>query len=299
MLKKIIKVSRLDQNINSFDQWDQFVSTISPLFNKNDPIILDFSQCGFIGPEGVALIAGLKFYRDEKGFITELDSSSVSSSVNVVLERSGLLGLFIASTGWQPSQKDSTLPIFCFKSKDKDSALEYIENQILSRKEAPHMTERLKKDIRVSFFEIFNNIFNHSESPIGGVVCGQVFPTDHTIKIVFYDAGMGVAKKVLAHKSDLKKDVEAIEWALEMGNSTLGETSGQPRGLGLFLIREFIKVNLGVFRISANLGALMENDGKRSQGVLSLPLHGTIIDITIKTQEHLVYGYNDEFSTLR
>jgi len=300
MNKKIIKVPRLDQNIDSFDQWDRFISIVSPLFDKSIPIILDFSECGFIGPEGTALIAGLKIFRNDRGYITELDVTSVLSSVKVVLERSGLMGLFFPSeSGWQPSHKDSTLPIFCLKSKDKDSAIEYIENQILIRKEVPHMTERLKKDIRVSFFEIFNNIFNHSESPIGGVVCGQVFPTDHTVKIVFYDTGIGVANKVLNHKTDLKSDVEAIEWALERGNSTLGETIGQPRGLGLYLIQEFIKINTGIFRISANSGALMEKDGKRSKGMLSLPLHGTIIDITIKTQEHLIYGYKDEFSYLR
>jgi anti-sigma regulatory factor (Ser/Thr protein kinase) len=212
------------------------LKVLNSAFQEYQPIKLSFCNCKFISSVGVALLAGLKYVRDTKELLTDVDFQSIDPNVEKVLSRAGFLGLFGLDTD-VPS--GNTLPLLRQTTLDKDGILVYIDSEIL-RRDMPKMSDDLHKEIRSSFFEIFSNVFCHSKSPIGGLVCGQVYPKKREIQIVFYDAGIGIARCICNHESSIKKDWDAIEWAVKRGTSTLSSRD-HSRGLGLFLLQQFAK----------------------------------------------------------
>ena len=78
------------------------------------------------------------------------------------------------------------------------------------------------------------------------------------------------------------------------GNSTLSAKSDKPQGLGLFLLREFLRANKGVLRIYANRGLVRASHRGEDRIPLSSPVRGTLIDLRIRAAEGVVYQFLDE-----
>jgi anti-sigma regulatory factor (Ser/Thr protein kinase) len=286
-----IQVPQINEYSSNIKGWNNFLHTINPAFRTNKQICFNFKKCGFISTEGIALLAGVKFLRDVQGYQTIIDEDTIRKMVKIVLDRWGFLGLFGSEQpNWKRAPEDNitTLSIYRQQNLDINGIVSYIDAKILSRTEMPDMSELLRKEIRKAFFEIFSNIFNHSNSPIGGIVCGQIFPHDKKIQIVFYDAGIGIAQNVRNSQPSITLDEEAIEWALRRGTSTLS-SENVSRGLGLYLIQMFLKANGGEFRIYANKGAVMEFNGQREIKKLPYPIKGTLIDMRIIIRDDIKY----------
>ncbi len=78
------------------------------------------------------------------------------------------------------------------------------------------------------------------------------------------------------------------------GNSTLSAKSDKPQGLGLFLLREFLRANRGVLRIYANRGLVRASHRGENRRPLSSPVRGTPIDLRIRAAGGVVYRFLDE-----
>jgi hypothetical protein len=77
----------------------------------------------------------------------------------------------------------------------------------------------------------------------------------------------------------LSKDCDLIEWSLQKGNSTLNKPNS---GLGLFFLREFIKINRGNFQIISNKGFFGHiNSPTEEKVTLNNFIEGTLINIRI------------------
>jgi len=260
---------------------------LSPFFQEQEEIILDFRNCHFISAEGIALIAGMKLIRDERGFITSINMDTIDAPVKLILGKSKFLELF----GFKEEMyTGNTLPLYSQRRLCKEDVFNYIDSEILNRAEMPEMSNSLRKEIRRAFFEIFGNIFYHSESPIGGLVCGQVYPNSKEIQIVFYDGGIGIGKRVRKFEQSISSDIAAIEWALKRGTST-SSNLGESRGLGLYLLCQFLRVNEGELYIYANKGAIIERGGVRTPSILPSNLIGTLIDMRIKVRNDVKYTF--------
>ncbi|MDP8233557.1 MAG: hypothetical protein P9M06_01980 [Candidatus Saelkia tenebricola] len=293
-----VHIPQIDENITTLNPCSELVRILNLVYEIAEDVYFDFGRCGFITPDGIILLAGSKMIRDQKGYKTKIIFSSINSDVNWVLRRWGFLDLFPAEeVGRRYINSGNSIPLHGQSMFNKSCILEYIDDQILNRAEMPKMSEILRKEIRKSFFEIFNNIFFHSDSPIGGLACGQIFPRGEIIQIVFYDAGIGIANKVREQNKEILVDKEAIEWSLQRGTSTLGSESIS-RGLGLFLLRKFLCANKGTLRIYANRGLFFEKGDERYFIDVDCPLKGTIIDIRIKIKEDVEYVLASEYESL-
>ena len=288
MLIKVPQINKWSRRIG--------VERISEVLNRAlaeaGPVIFDFTDCHFISAEGVALLAGVKLMRDSRGLSTNIDVDSINYSIKRLLAKSQLLVLF----GYQPDllRAGNTFPIYRGNDFSKNSItdmLEYIDREILRRSEMPEMSDDLCKQVRKSFSEVFSNIFYHGESPIGGIVCGQVYPKSKEIQIVFYDAGIGMARRIRGVYPSISSDEKAIEWALQKGIST---RSNEPSGLGLYLLRQFLVANGGELLIYANKGALSIINGNISWGILPYSIRGTLIDMRIKIRNDVTYIFSYE-----
>jgi anti-sigma regulatory factor (Ser/Thr protein kinase) len=267
------------------------LEVLAPVFQERGPVIFRFNYCHFISAEGVAILAGTKLMRDSKGLLTQIDMDTIDDSVKRLLGKSQFLKLF--GHALCPSGAGNTLPIYKQSRLSKDGILNYIDLEIMKRHEMPEMSDDLRKEIRRAFFEVFGNVFYHSRSSIGGLVCGQVYPNSKEIQIVFYDAGVGIATRVREVEFSIRSDVEAIEWALKRGTSTLSNSS-ESRGLGLYLLRQFLRVNEGEFHIYANQGAVIEISGNPNYVILPCSLNGTLIDMRIRVRNDVKYSFSYE-----
>lgn len=120
--------------------------------------------------------------------------------------------------------------------------------------EAPvRMSDELTEIMVSRMGEIYINALDHSEAKT--VVGGKYFKPSYRYCFCCYDSGIGIPQKVQQFLRETQRlsgmsDINALKWALKLGNSTIRE-SGIPRGVGLHMLQSFAKANDGVIRICA------------------------------------------------
>jgi len=131
--------------------------------------------------------------------------------------------------------------------------------------------------------EMYQNALEHANATI--VVGGKYFKNQKN-KYCFscYDNGIGIPKNVntfFINKGEpTKKDVDAINWAMQKGTST-NEVEGIPRGVGMDLLRSFAKSNGGVIRICSGKALYVFNHGEEKYFELRNEFCGTLIEMDI------------------
>ena len=263
---------------------------LTPWWETPSNVILDLEGCRFLSAEGVAVLAGFKLFRDTLGYETCLDLDRTSWPVRSNLHKQGFLGLF----GGRPAfATGHSIPVYQQGHYDPGHLIAHINGNLMARPEMPRMSRDLAREIRRSFVDVFDNIFTHGESSIGGLVCGQVYPRAKQIQVTFYDVGVGIARKV-RECFHFPTDSKAISWAMGYGNSTLSARSDKPQGLGLYLLREFLRANKGILRIYANQGYVRARHNGEDAFHLSSPVRGTLIDLRIRVTGGVVYGFAND-----
>lgn len=252
----------------------------------DDPerIVLDFSGCTFISAAAVAVLAAQKLRRDREGYTTMIDWRSVRSNIQQQFGRWRIAGLFDSK---DPPWTGNAIPLLHQPELVPRTLVDYVAKWTVAGGNMPNMTASLAKEVRRNLCELFSNVFRHAESSIGGLAIGQLYPLKKEVQICICDAGVGIVRRVQSNGHALESAVDAIEWAVERGNSTW--RGDEPPGLGLYLLREFIKVNGGVFRIYANNACYTEVKGSRSGYLLRTKLPGTLIDLRLQVRDDVTY----------
>ena len=156
-----------------------------------------------------------------------------------------------------------------------------------------HLSESLRNEIIGRVWEIFANAFEHSMSPVGVFTCGQYYPGLKTLDLTVVDFGKGIPSNVRAYLKQKQSPfdlrdlstmtaVECLNWALVRGNTTSSAVMG--RGLGLDLLRDFIKVNHGKMEILSETGYLFIGEQDRYLE-RNTKFSGTIVSITLRCDE--------------
>jgi hypothetical protein len=82
-----------------------------------------------------------------------------------------------------------------------------------------------------------------------------------------------------------------LKWAFGRGNST--STGGVARGVGLDLLKEFVRINQGKLEVYSNDGyAIIDVNGERYENN-DIYFEGTVVHITLRCDEKL-YRFSDE-----
>ena len=179
-----------------------------------------------------------------------------------------------------------------FDSEDEKYFMHYVNGELLSKSDLPKMTIQLKKKISESIFEIFVNSVSHSETILGIFTCGQYFPTKERIDFTIVDRGIGIKEKIRKEIGEKMQGDEAIAWALEERNTT--RKGDIPGGLGLKLIKEFIKLNEGRIQIVSNDGFCELSGNEVFQQVFNLTFPGTLVNIRFNIADTKRYKMSDE-----
>lgn len=266
------------------DAIDGLLAALARFWESVPHATLDFSRCRFLTADAVAIIASLKLHRDVNGLVTVTDWSTISPALQKQLGKwdvASVLG------GENVPWTDNCVPLLHQTNKAHAESVEFVDHWILGRSAMPQMNDALAKVTRKSICEVLGNVFLHAESSIGAIVLGQIYPKRKMFQICVCDSGIGLVRRVQESGRSGFSPVQAIRWSLESGNSTMHGST--PHGLGLFMLREFIKVNGGIFRIYANNGCFNESSGVSRDRVMSSTLPGTLVDFRFNVRDDVTY----------
>jgi len=274
--------------INLINQYSQLQNTI---------ITFDFKDIKFLEANLCAVI-GVFFEILEKNG-NKIVVENFTTNVSTILRKNGFLEPF----GFDKliDNYDTSLKYKKFTSTDDKGFNEYIQNELLSKRDFPSHSPRLGKEILKNIFEIYENARTHGECDLIHT-CGQFFPKspNKPLHFTIVDKGINIKHNV---SSFLKVDMEAadtIEWAMKKGNTTkTGDTSG---GLGLAVIFDFITLNKGKIQVISSNGFYEYYNGIVNKNTLNSVFEGTIINISFNLNDinhyRLTVEVEDDFENI-
>lgn len=274
-----------------------YISLIS-LYNKmaasDDPDIeLCFKNTTWFEANLASVLGAIISLIRRRGYSVQF--RNFSAAIKGILTRNGFLD---TTDFYRANVSTDTIISFQQFTPNQDGAFnEYISRELLSKKDFPNHSQLLGKRIGESIFEIFENARTHGKCEYIHT-CGQYFPQNAPARLdmTIVDVGNTILSNVndyFATKSlkQMFEAHEAIEWAIQKGNTTKTDRTG---GLGLSVLMEFIKLNKGVVQfISAN-GYWQYKNGNVFKKDISYTFPGTIVNVEFNFDDNSFYSLRNE-----
>ncbi len=257
-------------------------------------IRFDFSHCGFLRPNAVAFLGGLARLVDSRLGSVAFDWSTLHKSwVKTTIRQNGFASIFgDASAPWD----GTSIPYREDREFLPDAVAEYLaENWLGKGWVHTHVSEALKNAIVERVMELYVNAFEHSHSQIGVFSCGQYFPQLNELHLALVDFGVGIPANVRGYLKKVRPDLPAerlkagdcLRWAFQRMTTTRpGSTS---RGVGLDLLKSFIRVNGGTMQVFSNDGFAEVTADNEVYESFSPTFEGTVFHIKLICDERYYY----------
>jgi hypothetical protein len=137
--------------------------------------------------------------------------------------------------------------------------------------------------INITLPEIINNVFDHSNSPIGCCVCAQAYKSTKQLMFSVTDLGVGFLQTLYPHYPHLTSESEAIALSVRPGVSS--KTRKSNAGAGLYILSDWLQHHGGELEIISRDGRWKQfSDGKATRGNLSFSFPGSSINLCVHTE---------------
>jgi hypothetical protein len=159
---------------------------------------------------------------------------------------------------------------------EQQAAVDKVVNLILEF--MPHLDRRKIAALEWAINEITDNVLNHSESRIGGLVQAIMYPKRQLIEFLVCDAGIGIPNSLRKGRADVRDDTMALDLAIREGVTRNTKTN---QGNGLFGTFRCSEVSGGKFNICSGFAMLSFDDSLhvKREGI---PFQGTFVRSEIK-----------------
>jgi hypothetical protein len=263
--------------------------------DEKSRLTIDFMSVGFLSPAQFVVLACSIEYLHSK-FQCQILFKGGTAGLNSHLDNIKFKLYWTPNfnrDNYTRSKNNSTLCLWHISQSMIDQygqqAQKYFKNTFFSTKDLQPLSH--------SMVEVFNNIFDHSDSSIQGYVITQFFPNINKLTFAVCDFGLGIPttiNKFLYNnkKVELKHNL-AIEKALERGMTIRSLPNNA--GFGLTNVLEFTDDSKGQISIFSNNGYYIKkwNEPQKS-GILSYPFNGTMIIVDIDTDTFDEFDLEDE-----
>lgn len=291
MAQKVIQVPTIKDAPSDFVKLFELFGKVR---NNYEDVRFDFSQCHFMRPNSVAFLGGIARWIQFHEGVVEFDWKTLHYDGPIIknLCQNGFTEAFNYSyPGWD----GNSIPYREDKILEMNGIMDYLTYSWIG-KGWVQVSNRLQDAIAGRMWEIYNNAFEHSGTHIGVFSCGQYFPNINELILTVIDFGQGIPEKIRRHtKQDPRAQTlpasACLKWAFQRGTTTCN--AGVPRGLGLDLLKEFIRVNQGKLEVYSNEGYVRIDKNGEIYDNCKIAFEGTIIHITLRCDEHL-YKFKDE-----
>ncbi len=192
-----------------------------------------------------------------------------------------------------PDQYQTTVEYRKSKVSEIGSFEKYLEKKLLVHPRLPNMSALLRKKIKESILEIFNNAKMHGNCEFV-FSCGQYYPRKGRLDFTIVDIGNTIRKKVRDYSGREVSGKRAIEWAVSECTTT--RKGDIPGGLGFTLIRDFLCKNEGKIQIASADGYWYEKERTSYSEDLSDFFGGTVVNLEFNVNDQCSYCLASEIS---
>ncbi len=284
MTEKLIYIPTINDKPEDYIQ----LFNIRSLVNGYDNIRFDFSKCEFLRPNAIAFLGGLARVVESRRGSVIFDWDTLHDQwIKNTLRQNGFASAFGDTSGpWSgtsiPYREDR---IYC-----PNGFVDYLSDCWLGRGWV-HISEILKNAIVERVLELYVNAFEHSKTKVGVFSCGQYFQNLNQLHLSIIDYGVGIPANVRGYLKMIRPDIpvgnidagDCLNWAFQSTTTTRpGSTS---RGLGLDLLKSFIKVNQGIMQAYSNDGFAEISNNQETYKSFSSKFEGTSFNIKLKCDE--------------
>ncbi|HET6841769.1 MAG TPA: ATP-binding protein [Candidatus Angelobacter sp.] len=277
-MDELILIPTLTDSRADFEILFGIARQVHGLYEKD--IVLDFSNCTSLMQNAVSVIGGLVKLAEHHGNQIELAWPTIRSEVARNLARNGLME-FLGKPALKVSK--SAVPFRHDTALVEDDLVSYLYDSWIGKGRV-HLSDALKGAIVGKACEIYINAFDHGHSPVGVFTSGEHYRQKKLLKLCVVDFGVGIPDNVRGHvKNANKSGAESMQWAFRRGNSTK-KTEGIARGLGLDILREFVKVNNGTLEIFSHDGQAVIDKAQHFTSRSAI-FPGTLVNITFSCDE--------------
>lgn len=266
----------------NIDGYEILAGMYDKLSGKETEVFIDFSTCEVFDGNLVAALGAVFDKLLSEGYQVMLIKPK-AGKVRRTLGRNGFLKAWQIMTDVQ--EKEYFVEYRSFTTNKSDEFKSYIDSQLIHKQKFPQHTELVGKYILENIYEIYANATMHGFSRSVNC-CGEYSEDEKVLHMTIVDCGTTIAENVNSYMKERGKqnmtDEEAIEWAFIEGNTTKKNTGG----LGLALLKEFIRQNQGSLDIVSGSGMLSIKEGQTNSCLLKHSFPGTIVNVN--------FNFNDE-----
>jgi hypothetical protein len=235
-------------------------------------IILDFSDA-FLSPAFMVPFATLaRAYRIDK---VDFDILPPSSEKAANLLRNANWAHLICPEKNDPMDRLNRLHMSALQyrnAKEHFSAVDKSINLILQGVQG--LDRSRLKALEWSLNEITDNVLNHAESPVGGILQMTTYPAKQAIEFYVCDAGLSIPRTLRQGRPEITDDVRALRAAVEEGVTRNSSTN---QGNGLFGTFKCCEVSGGEFEILSGYVLLQHKPGQLHATRNQIPFNGTFV----------------------
>lgn len=224
------------------------------------------------------------------GNLNDIHFDSISPQIEQILLKNDFLTYY----GKQRMIDNNHTTIKYQKLKPADGKYfkTYVIEELIERTELPDMSEDVKEKIVEAIYEIFVNAQIHSETKFI-YTCGQFFPNKNKIEFTITDTGIGFKNRVNKRFGSSLNAIQAISWAVEDKATTKQGISG---GIGLALLKEFVRKNQGKMQIVSDGGFYQfDNNGVIAKQFIG-EFPGTVVNLQFCTDDNSSYALKNEIN---
>lgn len=194
-----------------------------------------------------------------------------------------------------PDRYQTTVEYRKSKVSEIGSFDKYLEKKLLVHQGLPNMSALLRKKIKESILEIFNNAKMHGNCEFV-FSCGQYYPQEGRLDFTIVDIGNTIRKNVRDYSGRKVSGKKAIEWAVSDCNTT--RRGNIPGGLGFTLIRDFLSKNEGKIQIASADGYWYEKDCTSQSEDLNVFFRGTVVNLEFNVNDPCSYCLTSEIEDM-
>lgn len=253
-------------------------------------VSIDFDGCEDFGANLVSAIGAILDIYAQRGFVFYIKAHRGGKIYNAI-SRNQFLG------NWDPKvkvkEKENFIIYRKFHRSNSDDFKQYIDEWLIKKQKFPRHTKRAGEKIQESIYEIYTNAIIHGET-IYVYSCGEYNPVDYTLDMTIVDCGKTIPSNVNNYMKMLGEPElepqQAIDWAFVDGNTTKQDTGG----LGLWILKDFIRMNKGCLHMISGNAFLEFTEDKNESVCLDTTFPGTIVNMKFRFDDDKNYYMESE-----
>lgn len=254
-----------------------------------DKVILDFQSATWFEANLCATLGAICHQISQN--LNEIVFENIPPGMLSILEKNRFMSFHGGKD--KTDYNGTTVPFQRFRKSEIKSFNEYLSTHLFTISALPKMTSNLKREIQKNILEIFNNSATHG---YGELIfsCGQYYPKKERIDFTVANLGRSIRRNVREFLNDKTlPSAEAIEWAVQEGNTT--RRGPVPGGIGLFILRNFLRLNKGQVHIYSGDG-YWNQDRNGTVKCLNTGnfIRGTIVTVEFNVNDSVNYKLSTE-----